>query len=138
LVWLSKRELAYYLLLLNRFRSEPFNLGEALDLLTLLGSKRIAIKIIKRLTKRGFLKRENHYTYRVVEPSESLTNLLIEYIAQRLARYMKSSGVSVITSVDRTTRTILVEAPPELCKRIELLSGEIIHVHCREAKNSYS
>jgi len=138
LVWLSKRELAYYLLLLSKFRERAFNLGEALDMLTLLGPKRVAIKVIKRLTKRGFLRREGSYVYSVAPPEESLTNLLIEYIAQRISRYLRSYGLDIRAHVDKASRTIVVEAPPELCKRIEALSGELIHVRCHEAKNSYS
>jgi len=95
MVWLSKREIAYYIILKKTFGNNPFNLGEALDVLTFFGSKRVARKVIKNLIKKGFLKKIDVLNYRIEDLENALNNILFEYIRQRAYRNMKSRGFKV-------------------------------------------
>ncbi len=97
--WLSKRELAYYLILRSAFGYEPFNYGNAMDILKLLGPKKVARKVIKRLLARGFLERVDRVVYRVKPLDEALENLLANYVASRLRKYLKSHGIEVSVKV---------------------------------------
>lgn len=98
MVWLSKREMAYYLVLKKKFDKSVFNLGEALDLLTLFGSKNVARKILKKLKSKGFLESIGAINYRVRDEEEVLARLLSNYIMQRLYRNLKSKGYAVSLS----------------------------------------
>jgi hypothetical protein len=95
MVWLSKREIAYYIILKKTFGNNPFNLGEALDVLTFFGSKRVARKVIKNLIKKGFLKKIGMIDYRIEDLENALNKLLFEYIRQRAYKTMKSRGFKV-------------------------------------------
>jgi hypothetical protein len=98
-VWLSKREVAYYLILKSKFDRNIFNLGEALDVLSLFGSKTIARKVIKRLRSKGFLECSGVIYYRIKSEEEALSNMLSNYIAQRLYRNLKSRGYSISLNI---------------------------------------
>ncbi len=98
MVWLSKREIAYYLILKKKFNGNAFNLGEALDILSLFGSRNVARKIIKRLKSKGFLEGIGVTTYRIKDGEEVLIKLLSSYIAQRLYKNLKSKGYNVAVS----------------------------------------
>jgi len=95
LVWLSKREIAYYLILKKRFNGNIFNIGEALDVLIFFGSKNIAKKIIKRLKSKGFLESVGIASYRIRDEEEVLVKLLSNYISERLYRNLKLRGYGV-------------------------------------------
>ncbi|MCI4436247.1 MAG: hypothetical protein JHC33_05480 [Ignisphaera sp.] len=95
MVWLSKREIAYYIILKKTFGNNPFNLGEALDVLAFFGSKRVARKVIKNLIKKGFLKKIDAFDYRIEDLENALNNILFEYIRQRAYKTMKSRGFKV-------------------------------------------
>ncbi len=127
--WLSKRELAYYLLLRSAFGYNAFNYGEAMDLLRLFGPRRVARKVLKRLVSRGFLEKVGTLEYRVKPLEDALEQLLVNYIANRLAKYMKSKGVELDVSV--VGRDIVVKGcSDELKSIIEALRWERIRVVC--------
>jgi len=91
--WLSKRELAAYILLRKVFGDNVFNLGEALDVLKPLANKKLAIKLIKRLRSKGFLERIDVFNYRARSIEEALAAYLARYVAHRVARNLRSWGV---------------------------------------------
>ncbi|MEM1542294.1 MAG: hypothetical protein QW101_04900 [Ignisphaera sp.] len=95
MVWITKREVAYYVVISQVFRDRPFNIGEALDILTILGSKSVARKIIKKLISRGLLEKIDSATYRVKNFEDFLARTLKEYIVERIARTLKSSGFNI-------------------------------------------
>lgn len=105
-MWLSKREVAY-LLLLKKVFINRFNLGEALDLLELFGPRRVARKIIKRLVSKGFIHRLDSFDYNIKDLEESLWNLLLDYISQRLQKNLRSRGVDVSVRRDDGGRIVI-------------------------------
>jgi len=85
--WPRKREFLSYYALYRVFRDRVFNLGEAVDILApLLGSKRIAAKLVKRLVKQGFLERTASLSYRAKPLEQLLEQAMLEYFAYRLRR----------------------------------------------------
>ena len=94
MVWLSKREIAS-LLLLSIFFKNKFNLGEALDVLKVMNSKRIARKILKRLVAKGFLKQLNAVEYEIEPLEQAFLKYLRGYIIQRIVKTLKSYGIDV-------------------------------------------
>ena len=105
-MWLSKREVAY-LLLLKKVFVNKFNLGEALELLELFGPRRVARKIIKRLTSKGFIRRLDTFDYNIKDLEESLWNLLLDYISQRLQKNLRSRGVDASVRRDDNGRIVI-------------------------------
>lgn len=90
---LNKRLLSTYFILYFSFGQRTFNIGEALDTLTVFSSKKIAIKDVKRLWKMGFLEKMNKYSFKVLKPEEAFVKYLLKYMASRISKRMKSMGI---------------------------------------------
>lgn len=132
MVWLSKRELAYYIILKKVFGYNQFNLGEAIDILKYLGSKKIARKIIRRLAKRGFLQKINEISYKVMELEPVLINILSSYIFNRMYKNMKSSNI-LIEVIEKESKIVVHGNCMD--KNLEILSrslNNIIYIECRK------
>jgi len=85
--WPKRREFLSYYVLYRAFGDKVFNLGEAVDLLApLLGSKRVATRLVKRLVKQGFLERVAPLSYRARPLEQLLEQAMLEYFASRLRR----------------------------------------------------
>jgi len=108
MVWLSKRELAYYLILRSAFGEKPFNIGDALTLLELFGSRRTARNVLKRLKSRRIIIKVAEYTYVVRGLEEALQDLLRDYIANRLVKTLKSRHIP-IDEIIRTNEKIIIK-----------------------------
>ena len=94
MVKLEKREIAAYLLLVETYGENSIvNIGNALDTLSIIMSRRIARKILKRLWKKGFLEKESLITYKIKPVKESFKKYLIPYIAQRIKKNLKSRNI---------------------------------------------
>ncbi len=116
MVWLSKREIAVYLLLEKAFRNRTFNIGEALDILSIINpNKRMSLKIIKRLKAKGFLKAVDTFNYRVVDLETAFTNYLLEYIASRIVRIMKSRGIELKSYVKKQNGEVHIVLKVDRC-----------------------
>ncbi|MEM0371609.1 MAG: hypothetical protein QXG46_01000 [Ignisphaera sp.] len=100
MVWITKREVAYYVVIRQVFEDRPFNIGEALDVLAILGSKTIARKIIKKLVSRGLLEKIDNTTYRAKNFDDVLATILKEYIVERIARTLRSRGFNAKKNLD--------------------------------------
>jgi len=135
--WLSKREIAYYLLLRSAFDYREFNYGEALDLLKFFGPRRLVRKMLRRMCSRGFAERVKPLVYRLKPLDEALEANLLEYVAKRLERYLRSRHVEIEVYVDRESRSIVVrgctEDFAEVLSRIEWKSIRIV---CRDFGSS--
>ncbi|ADM27062.1 hypothetical protein Igag_0213 [Ignisphaera aggregans DSM 17230] len=132
MVWLSKRELAYYIVLKRVFGYNQFNLGEALDILKYLGSKRIARKIIRRLAKRGFIQKINEVNYRVMELEPALINILSRYIFNRMYKSMRSQNTP-IKIIEKELRIIVHGNCMD--RNLEVLGrslSDIMYIECKE------
>jgi len=116
-VWLSKREVAY-LLLLRKVFVDRFNLGEALDILELFGPRRVARKVIKRLVSKGFIRRLGNLDYNIRDLEESLWNLLLDYLSQRLQRNLRSRGIDASVRRDDSGRIVV-----EVCGDTRILEA---------------
>ncbi|HIP57635.1 MAG TPA: hypothetical protein EYH02_06210 [Ignisphaera aggregans] len=117
MVWLSKREVAY-LLLLRKVFVDRFNLGEALDILELFGPRRVARKVIKRLVSKGFIRRLGNLDYNIRDLEESLWNLLLDYLSQRLQRNLRSRGIDASVRRDDSGRIVV-----EVCGDTRILEA---------------
>uniref|UniRef100_A0A7C2VGD4 Uncharacterized protein n=1 Tax=Ignisphaera aggregans TaxID=334771 RepID=A0A7C2VGD4_9CREN len=95
MVWFTKREIAYYIILRHVFRDGTFNLGEAITVLSLFGSKRTARKVIKLLLSRGLIEKVGDLVYRIKDLEPALANNLRNYIIQRMYRRLRSVGLDV-------------------------------------------
>ncbi|HID80425.1 MAG TPA: hypothetical protein EYP48_01765 [Ignisphaera sp.] len=116
-MWLSKREVAY-LLLLRKVFVDRFNLGEALDILELFGPRRVARKVIKRLVSKGFIRRLGNLDYNIRDLEESLWNLLLDYLSQRLQRNLRSRGIDASVRRDDSGRIVV-----EVCGDTRILEA---------------
>lgn len=132
MAWLTKREIAYYLVLRYIFRDHVFNLGEAFDVLMLLGPKSTARKILKRLVSRGLVEKADDLNYMFSDTLEKcLLNNLRSYIVQRIYRRLKSSGINTAIVTENGKEKIIVYNCGSLLKaRLDLLKN-IIDVECR-------
>ncbi|MEM1646394.1 MAG: hypothetical protein QXL96_11165 [Ignisphaera sp.] len=130
MVWITKREIAYYFILKHVFNNRIFNIGEALDILTLFGSKRTARKIMKLLISRGLIEKVGSLNYRVRELEPILFKSLKAYIVQRMHRRLKSAGLST-SIILRDQHEILVvhNCRDNLSSIFELIKG-IIEIEC--------
>jgi len=108
MVWLSKREFAYYLILRSAFDEKPFNIGDALTLLEFFGSRRTARNVLKRLKSRRIIIKVAEYTYVARNLEEALQDLLRDYIANRLIKTLKSRHIP-IDEVIRTNEKIVIK-----------------------------
>lgn len=90
---LNKRLLSTYFILYFSFRHRTFNIGEALDILTIFSSKKVAINDIKRLWKMGFLEKVDKYLFKTLKPEEAFTKYLLKYMASRISKRMRSMGI---------------------------------------------
>ncbi|MCC6045442.1 MAG: hypothetical protein LM572_01505 [Ignisphaera sp.] len=106
MVWVSKREIAYYIILKEEFGDRVFNLGEAMDVLAFIGSRKVVRKVIKNLVKKGLLMRVDYLNYRVEDVGEAFRKMLYEYIRQRIFRTMKSRGCDA--TIDKETGDIVI------------------------------
>ena len=137
--WPRRRELLSYYLLLRLFGESEFNLAEAVDVLApLIGSKRVASRLVRRLVKQGFLVRVKPMTYRARRLEEVLDEAVRVYFTGRLRRrgcavyeggrllvYCEECGLD-----DRVTRLLGIECvgggPVKSSVRSERsLSGEV-------------
>ncbi len=88
--WPKRREmLLYYILhrVAEKRGSRVLNRGEVVELLRpVMGSKRLAEEMARRLVKQGFLERLAPMLYRVRSPDELLTEAAARYVAGRLRR----------------------------------------------------
>ena len=83
--WLKKRDFLAYYFLWKTYRTNEFNLGEALNLLhtTFCYSKKTAANIIKRLYKLGLLQRINYMVFKCLDLDTVLQAYLRSYIKCR-------------------------------------------------------
>lgn len=130
MVWMTKREIAYYLVLRHVFGDKIFNLGEALDVLQPLGSKRTARKIIKRLVSRGLLEKAGELTYRVKDLEPALLRNLRSYLVQRIHRRLKSLGFNTVIVVDSGVEKILIEGCNNVLKVVVEELKRVIEIEC--------
>ncbi|MEL9939781.1 MAG: hypothetical protein QW632_00650 [Ignisphaera sp.] len=130
MVWISKREIAYYIILRKVFNNKSFNLGEALDVLSLFGSKNIGRKTLKKLVKKGFLEKTGALDYNIVELEKAFEKLLLGYMIQRLYRNLKSRGYKVV--IDLKNSSVIVECDQRLENIIANLSIVGIDVKCKQ------
>lgn len=88
--WPKRRELLLYYILYRvaEERGNPhLNRGEVVELLRpVMGSKRLAEEMARRLVRQGFLERLAPMQYGVRSPDELLTEAATRYIAGRLRR----------------------------------------------------
>jgi ribosomal protein S8 len=132
MVWISKREIAYYIILKEEFRDRIFNLGEAIDVLVFFGSKKVAKKVIKNLVKKGFIKKVDDLNYKVEELEGTLKKLLYEYIRQRFYKALKSRGYSVAVNKDGGNVIVICEDGVELELPVLLSRLGISIVKCKK------
>lgn len=130
MVWITKRELAYYFVLKNVFQDRVFNLGEAFDILILFGSKRVARKIVKKLMLLGFLEKVGDINYRVKELEPALLASLREYIVQRIYKRIKLLGFNVDIATDDTKKKLVVQNCDERLQTVISMLDSIIHIEC--------
>ena len=115
-MWIKKREFAVYMVLDRAFGHEPFNLGEALDVLECFMSRRTAIRVIRRLSKLGWLRRIDKLTYRISRLEDIYRDKVLPYLAFRVERRLKSIGIE-FESLNLEGDKIVVEVrdPPKMC-----------------------
>ncbi len=131
--WLSKREIAYYLILRSVFDYSEFNYGEALDLLKLFGPRRLVRKMLKRMASRGFVERVKPLVYRLKPLDEALEVTLLEYIAKRLEKYLRSKHLDVEVTIDRESKTIAVRGcGEELSKILTRFEWRSLRIVCED------
>ena len=122
--WPRRRELLSYYLLLRAFGEREFNLGEAVEVLEpVIGSRRVASRLVKRLVKQGFLVRVRPLVYRARPLEELLDEALAVYVAKRLRRrgfeaYAEGGRVVVedCISVPERLAWLVRRAGDEACK----------------------
>lgn len=103
MVWLSKREVAAYLMLLETFgENTEVNIGDASDVLSLMMSRRIARKVIRKLIKKSFLLRKDSVTFIIRPIDEAFRDYLIHYIASRIRRNLRHLNVESEVSVSNS------------------------------------
>lgn len=130
MVWITKREMAYYFVLKHVFDDRIFNLGEVLDVLSLFGSKRTARRVIKRLVSRGLLERIGDMNYKVKSVEPALLASLKNYIKQRMYKRLKSFGLDVDTlSIDNEEKIVISGCNSQLRQLIDALRG-ILDIAC--------
>jgi hypothetical protein len=130
MVWITKREIAYYLILKQVFQNRIFNLGEALDILTLFGSKRTTRKIIKILVSRGLLERVDVYQYKVKDLESSLLLNLRAYLAQRIYKRLKSLGFDVSLGLEDDKEYIAVHGCDDTFRSMINILNKFVDVKC--------
>jgi hypothetical protein len=135
MVWISKKEIAYYIILREEFRDRVFNLGEAIDLLQLFGSRNAARKVIKNLVKKGFIKEIDSLNYKMGDLEGAFKKLLYEYIRQRFYRALKSRGYGITVDREGNKRLIVMceeDAEPWLQLLASLKEFGINVVKCKK------
>jgi hypothetical protein len=109
--WPRRREFLSYYLLWRTYGENPFNLGEAVELLApVLGSRNVASRLVRRLVKQGFLVRIAPMTYRARRLTELLDEALAVYVAKRLRR----QGVEAKAEKGRVVVPNCIKLPPKL------------------------
>ncbi|RLG87392.1 MAG: hypothetical protein DRO39_00590 [Thermoprotei archaeon] len=113
MVWLSKREAAAYLVLKTLLgEGAEVNLGDAIALLRVMMPKRVARKILKRLSKKGFVELSG-VRLRILPLEDALRNLLLEYMAERIRRNLRSNHIEARVAIDGGFIRVLM--PEEYC-----------------------
>lgn len=121
-MWLKKREYTVYVLLRRVFGKKPFNIGDAITVLTCIMPRLVAFNCIKRLYKLGLLKRVNYLTYTVLDEDEVFNKLILPYLEVRIKRALKSRGVKVYNSkVEEGKLMLEVDEIPEGFKYCKVL-----------------
>lgn len=90
-LWPDKREMALYYLLKKTF-DRRFNLGEALEVAKPYYPRKATLRIIKRLTKLGLLRKVGRFEYEIVDLESWMEDLMKEYLEARRGRYSSSSS----------------------------------------------
>ena len=103
---LRKREVAIYYLLYKMFGGECVNRGELLDVVGfVMGSRRLADEMIRRLARMGLMERCGTLRYTLVEPERFLGSVSLTYLLARLRRisvvadYKVAGGDRVVIDV---------------------------------------
>lgn len=130
MVKLSSRELAYYFVLRKIFGEQPFNVGNAIDVLKVFGSRRVARRVLKKLAAKGFLERLDPVTYRVRDFYEALEDYLREYLAQRFYRNARSMGMDIVIRVDKVGKSVVIDGCREVGGMVEILRKVLGSVEC--------
>lgn len=130
MVWITKREIMYYIVLSQIFRDRVFNIGEALDILLLFGSKHTARKIIKILTSRGFLERVDMLNYRVRDVESALLRSIKDYMTERLYKRLKSLGFNIEIMQEHNVKKIIIRKCDDNTKHMINVLGNIIDIRC--------
>jgi len=111
-MWLKKREFASYLLLWKVFKDQPFNIGEALDVLEDFMSRKVAYNVLKRLEKLGWISRVNSLEFKVLSFNEIFNSIVLPYLGLRLERNFRSKGYKIKVRVENDRLKIEGETPP--------------------------
>ena len=128
MVWLSKRELAAYIVLREVLgEKNKVNVGEALKVLQLLMPRKVARKVMKRLHRKGFLVIENMHV-RITPLDDAIKRLLISYIAERIRRNLRTQGIKAL--IDVRNDSIRVAFSGEGCTEVKGLFSRFIIVEC--------
>jgi len=103
---LKKREIVTYYMLASLFE-DCTNIGELLDVLKpIMGGKRLASSMIRRLVRMRLLEKCGPMSYRPIGIDSYLTSVTIPYVLSRLKR----RGLVHDYTVDVTARKVLVHA----------------------------
>ena len=117
--WIKKREFVIYYLLWKKYRDNCVNRGGVLDFVSeIVGSKKTARNIVNVLVKRGFLRRCDTVSYRVISFEEAFMPTVISYVLQRLKRLGKISEYTI----NGADKSIIVYAGSEKCNKLTSLS----------------
>jgi hypothetical protein len=81
--WLKKREVIIYYLLYKKFGYNEFNIGEAIDTLSLYFSRKIIFTSIKYMTKRGLITKLDDLNYRLTSFEDFIFLTAYEYLKRR-------------------------------------------------------
>ncbi|RLG77945.1 MAG: hypothetical protein DRO12_00700 [Thermoprotei archaeon] len=130
MVWLSKRELATYVVLREVLGEKNIvNIGEALEVLQIMMPRKIARKVMKRLHKKGFLSIEN-VQVRINPLDDAIKRLLNNYIAERIRRNLRAQGIEALIEVRGDH--IRVALSGEECAKVKSFFDRLIIVECLE------
>ena len=137
---LRKREVAVYYLLYKMFGSECVDRGELIDVVgVIMGSRRIADEMIRRLTRMGLMKRCDVLRYTLIGPEQFMTSISLTYLLARLRR----AGVVDDYKVDRDEKVVVdvyscSDKRSEMVARVINALGVKAVLRCLDRSGSYS
>ncbi|WP_317894974.1 hypothetical protein [Pyrofollis japonicus] len=126
--WPKRREFLSYYMLYKYFGSKnSANLGEIIDVLTVLtGSRNLARRVARILVRQGFLKREKPFVYTVVDIDDLLSRALGYYIAGRFRR----RGIDA--EYDEKSNTLIIDS--DECEKVKNMLTRIgFNVRCEKS-----